>query len=78
MKITIKYFGMLAEIAGKNEEILEVNEGISVGELKTQQINTYQIADPESVQLAVNQDLNMEIELNEGDEVAFLPPFAGG
>ncbi|MGY5851577.1 MoaD/ThiS family protein [Salegentibacter sp. F14] len=78
MKITIKYFGMLAEIAGKKEEILEVNEGISAGELKARQINTYQIADPESVQLAVNQDLNMEIELNEGDEVAFLPPFAGG
>lgn len=78
MKINIKYFGMIAETAGKNEETLEVNEGISAGELKARQIKTYQMEDPESVQLAVNQNLNMKVELKEGDEVAFLPPFAGG
>ncbi len=78
MKVTIKYFGMLAEAAGKDEETLEVKGGLSATELKDQQIRKYQISDPESVQLAVNQDLNSEIELKEGDEVAFLPPFAGG
>ena len=78
MKINIKYFGMIAETTGKNEEALEVNEGISARELKARQIKTYQIADPESVQLAVNHNLNTEVELKEGDEVAFLPPFAGG
>ena len=69
---------MIAETTGKNEETLEVNEGISAGALKARQIKTYQIADPESVQLAVNHNLNTEVELKEGDEVAFLPPFAGG
>jgi len=69
---------MLAEIAGKNEETLDVNEGILTKELKDRQIKTYNIADPEAVQLAVNQNLNTEVELKEGDEVAFLPPFAGG
>lgn len=78
MRINIKYFGMIAETTGKNEEILNVNEGMSTGELKDRQIKTYQIADPESVQLAVNQNLNTEVELKVGDEVAFLPPFAGG
>ena len=78
MKITIKYFGMLAETAGKNEEILELDEGMSVAELKDRQIKTYNISDSESVQLAVNQNLNTEVELKEDDEVAFLPPFAGG
>ncbi|MCX2743852.1 MoaD/ThiS family protein [Mangrovivirga sp. M17] len=78
MKINIKYFGMIAEAAGKNEETLEISEGMSVSDLKDQQIKKYQIPDPESVQLAVNQDLESSVELNEGDEVAFLPPFAGG
>lgn len=78
MKITIKYFGMLAEIAGKFEEVLEVKERLFVSELKVKQIKTYQIPDAESIQLAVNQNLNKEVELKEGDEVAFLPPFAGG
>ncbi len=78
MKINIKYFGILAETAGKNEEILEVAQGMSVTELKARQIKTYKIPEAESVQLAVNQNLNTEVELKEGDEVAFLPPFAGG
>ena len=78
MKINIKYFGMLAETAGKNEEILELDEGFSVTELKERQIKTYHISNPDSVQLAVNKNLNTEVELKEGDEVAFLPPFAGG
>lgn len=78
MKVTVKYFGMLAETAGKNEEILDVAAGMSAGELKVRQIKRYQIPEAESVQLAVNQNLNTEVELKEGDEVAFLPPFAGG
>ena len=78
MKLTVKYFGIIAETAGKNEEILDVAQGMSARDLKDQQIEAYHIADPESIQLAVNQNLNMEVELREGDEVAFLPPFAGG
>lgn len=78
MKVTVKYFGMIAESAGRTEEVLDVNSGTSVLELKDQQVRKYQIQDPESVQLAVNQNLDNKVELNEGDEVAFLPPFAGG
>lgn len=78
MKVTIKYFGMLAESAGRNEEVLDVNAGTMAGELKDLQIKTYQISDAESVQVAVNRNLNTQVELKEGDEVAFLPPFAGG
>ena len=78
MKVKIKYFGMIAESAGRTEEMLDVALGTSVQDLKNQQIQKYQIPDEESVQLAVNQNLDKEVELNEGDEVAFLPPFAGG
>lgn len=78
MKVTVKYFGMLAETAGKKEEILDLDEGLSSRDLKNRQVKTYRIPDADSVQLAVNQNLNTEVELKEGDEVAFLPPFAGG
>tara|TARA_R100000935_G_scaffold57862_1_gene92942 strand:- start:377 stop:613 length:237 start_codon:yes stop_codon:yes gene_type:complete len=78
MKVTLKYFGVIAESAGKSEEVLELEQGLSVKELKDQQIKKYQIQDAASVQVAVNQDLNNEVELKDGDEVAFLPPFAGG
>jgi len=78
MKVTIKYFGMIAETAGKSEEILDLEAGVLVQDLKDLQVQKYKIADPEAVQIAVNQDLNSNLELKEGDEVAFLPPFAGG
>jgi len=78
MKVTIKYFGMIAETVGKSGEVLDLGPGVSVQKLKDQQTKKYQIADPEAVQIAVNQDLNTNSELKEGDEVAFLPPFAGG
>ena len=78
MKVAIKYFGMIAETAGKSEEILDLKLGFSVQDLKDQLIEKYKIADPEAIQIAVNQDLNSNSDLKEGDEVAFLPPFAGG
>ncbi len=78
MRVTVKYFGLLAETANRTEEVLELEKGSTAKELKDMQINKYQISDPEAVQLAVNQQLNSEVELKEGDEVAFLPPFAGG
>jgi len=78
MKVTLKYFGMIAESAQKTEEVIEFDQCISISELKALQIKKYQIEDSESIQIAVNQNLNHEIELKDGDEVAFLPPFAGG
>ncbi|NDP27929.1 MAG: MoaD/ThiS family protein [Flavobacterium sp.] len=78
MKVCVKYFGMIAESAGKIEEVLELEQGLSIKELKDQQLKKYQIRDAESVQIAVNQNLDNEVELKDGDEVAFLPPFAGG
>lgn len=78
MKVTIKYFGMIAESAGKQEEILDLPEDFSAENLKDQQVEKYGLKDPEAVQLAVNQQLNQDIKLKEGDEIAFLPPFAGG
>lgn len=78
MKVNVKYFGAIAESAGKSEEVLELEKGSTVNDLKNQQIKKYQIQDADSIQIAVNQDLKNEVELKDGDEVAFLPPFAGG
>ena len=78
MKVNVKYFGVIAESAGKSIEVLELEQGSSVKELKDLQIKKYKIQDAASVQVAVNRDLNNEVELKDGDEVAFLPPFAGG
>ena len=78
MKINIKYFGQVAEKVGKSGEVLGLENKISVEELKHRQVQKYGIPDPGAIQIAVNMDLDPKVELKEGDEVAFLPPFAGG
>ena len=78
MNVTIKYFGLVAEAAEKSEEILELHGAITASELKAQCLNGLAIADKDSVQIAVNQNLNDKITIKDGDEVALLPPFAGG
>ena len=78
MRVTLKYFGMIAESVGKSEEVLELDSDTSVQQLKDQQVQKYKMKDPEAVQIAINQDLSSDINLKDGDEVAFLPPFAGG
>ena len=78
MKVTIKYFGLVAEAAEKSEEVLELNGTLAALELKEQCLNGLAIADKDSVQIAINQNLDDTITLKDGDEVALLPPFAGG
>ena len=78
MKVTVKYFGLVAEAAEKSEEVLELKGTLSALELKGQCLNSLAIADKDSVQIAVNQNLDDTITLKDGDEVALLPPFAGG
>lgn len=78
MKIRVKYFGMIAEAVGRSEEVLDLPANYTVTDIKKQQIKEYKIQDPDSVQIAINRELDQEPKLKEGDEVAFLPPFAGG
>ena len=78
MKVTIKYFGLVAEAADTSEEVLELNGALTASELKAQCLNGLSIADKDSVQIAVNQNLDDTTTIKDGDEVALLPPFAGG
>ncbi|NVN18380.1 MoaD/ThiS family protein [Muricauda sp. HICW] len=78
MKVTVKYFGLVAEAAAKSEEVMELDETLTASELKVQCLIGLAIADKDSVQIAVNQNLDETITINDGDEVALLPPFAGG
>ena len=78
MKLSIKYFGMIAETIGKNEEQFEF-AGNLVLELDTFLKNKYTKLESINYKFAVNQSLKDGNELlKENDEIALLPPFAGG
>lgn len=81
MKIRIKLFARCHELVGTRESELETYSGITTTELKKQIENHF----PKlrsymgSLLIAVNGEFadNNQV-LEEGDEVALLPPLSGG
>lgn len=81
MKVRVLFFGVTRDITGLPEECAEVREGARVEEV----FELYARRFPRlggmarSLVLAVNQEFGgRERELQENDEVAFLPPVSGG
>lgn len=78
MKLDVKYFGMIAEWVGTSENELEFS-GTSVADLRNHLENNHSELKGISYQVAVNHTISgVELTLKEQDEVAVLPPFAGG
>ena len=77
MQIDIKYFGMLAEITGCDSEKVE-SEIQTVADLQKVLLDTYPDFKNKDFRIAQNQELvALETKLT-GQEIAVLPPFAGG
>lgn len=77
MKITVLLFGVLAEKAGAQRLELENIEDLE--SLKDYFNGKYPEFKELSFQVSVNQELVCgNIKLSDGDELALLPPFAGG
>ena len=77
MLITIKYFGQTAEATNKDEETLEFPES-PVSELLNSLYEKYSALECIDFKVAQNQEMvSIETKLT-GNEIALLPPFAGG
>lgn len=78
MKLSLKYFGQIAQRAGKEDEIFDLDDNINLDEVRRIVHEKYAL-NGLPFQVAVNRKFSDPMtELNENDEVAFLPPFAGG
>jgi molybdopterin converting factor small subunit len=75
MEVKVLFFGVLADVTGINcKHYLEVE---SIGDLKLRIEDDF----PEIVHYRIylnNEIINNDPKLNHGDEVALMPPFAGG
>ena len=80
MRVTVKYFGEIAEIMNKNEEVKSiVNSPEAFSELKKQFFSSSTLLNTIEIKIAHNNTIvEQHVELKEGDELSFLPPFAGG
>ncbi|WP_034040090.1 MoaD/ThiS family protein [Wocania ichthyoenteri] len=77
MYITVKYFGQIAEITQKEEEFFEFS-GHQISELLEMLYSRYKALKNKDFQVAQNQELvSVETKVT-GNEIALLPPFAGG
>jgi molybdopterin synthase sulfur carrier subunit len=77
MKVKVLFFGVLSEVAGTGIKYYE--DVKTIEHLKQRTADDF----PEIVHYNFGVSLNNELinndsKLNDGDEVAFLPPFAGG
>lgn len=76
-RIKVLFFGELAELTATSQ--LEVSGPLLLSELREELERNYPTLKDRVFQVAVNKRLATGKEqLNNGDEVAFLPPFAGG
>jgi molybdopterin synthase catalytic subunit len=81
VRITVKLFGSVREASGAKEFSLELAEGARVGDLRAQLALQHPSIDQLGPRLRVSRNFELvdeEAQLEDGDELAFLPPVSGG
>jgi len=81
IKITLKLFGSLREAIGESSRVVELEAGSRVLDLRAWLAQRSALVDQLGGRLAASVNLEIaepERVLHDGDEVAFLPPVAGG
>jgi molybdopterin synthase sulfur carrier subunit len=81
MKVRLLFFAVLRDITGQTESELTVADGTCAGDvwqlLRQQHRELSAYSQPPMI--AINEDYaRAEAILHEGDELAFIPPVAGG
>lgn len=81
MKIRLLFFAVLRDITGRSEDALELPDGTLAGDV-WRQLRDGHPALRDYVQppmIAINESyVTADEPLHDGDELAFIPPVAGG
>jgi sulfur-carrier protein len=74
----VLFFAHLRDAVG--EEVLKIDaSGKTVAELKAELVRNYNLPKLDSVMTAVNEEFAQDDEvIQDGDEIAFIPPVSGG
>jgi molybdopterin synthase sulfur carrier subunit len=77
MEISVLFFGVLAEVTGTSFK--HYRNVKSYGDLRLRVEDDYPEIVHYNYRIAVNNEIvNNDPSLNDGDEIAFMPPFSGG
>jgi len=81
--VTVKYFANLKQMAGKDEDQFDINEGTTLEQLSeligqnVPQLGA--MVREKKVMISLNYDVvPLNTVVKDGDEIALLPPFSGG
>lgn len=77
MQLTIKYFGLIAEVTNCREEQFEFS-GIHINDLLESIYLKYPKLKEKDFQVAQNNEIVSKDMIITQTEIALLPPFAGG
>jgi molybdopterin converting factor subunit 1 len=81
MRVRVLYFGVLKDLLGAEGDVVELAEGSLVADLLSMVEGRGQLRPGpwQSIAVAVNQEyVQATALLQDGDEVALLPPVSGG
>lgn len=79
MKLNVLFFGGLVDVTGISQKELGPDNVLDVKLLNAHLQSLYPLLAKHKYKIAVNQMIVEDTHLlQDGDEVAFLPPFAGG
>ncbi len=81
MRVTVRLFARLRDIAGTAELVRDVDPDATIGSVWRALAREYPdlAAYGRSISTAVNADYaRMDRRVGDGDEIAFLPPVSGG
>ena len=79
MKVRVLFFGMIAEALESSVYSIENYGGNTIGELEADLLARYPLLGEFTYQIALNQKTVDKSEtLKTENEIAILPPFAGG
>ncbi len=81
LKVKVLYFGPAQEAAGSAEEFVLLANPAFLQDLVSEVLKNHDDLDKMKItlQVAVNGEVvSTNVELHHGDEIAFLPPVAGG
>lgn len=77
MQLTIKYFGLLVDVTGCSEEILDTSAE-NINQLLEELFAKYPELKEKDFQVAQNNTIVRETTVINQTEIALLPPFSGG
>ena len=80
MRVTLLYFAVLRDIAGKRDDVVDVPEGTRANDLWQRLRERHrELRDVAQPMTAINESYaDADQVLRDGDELAFIPPVAGG